>query len=684
MCAEGCWGKPASKRISSYPQRTTPTVRGKAIMQIFLGVSPPDPPPNVPTLKDQGAAVHGGAKPTMRQQMEMHRKNAPCSTCHKIMDPIGLSMENFDAVGTWRTTDNGSPIDPAGVLVDGSKLDGVKGMREALLRYSPQFVRVVTEKLFIYALGRGTEYYDMPLIRSIVRDSESKNYRFSSLILGIVKSEPFQVNQKQEITSNGKSPLAARQFTNRDHKESKGNAIMFITKKHISRRTLLRGAGVALALPLLDSMIPAQTLISKTAANPKTRFTGIFVPHGAAPGWWVPEAGGPGEPKREAGAKDFKYPMIFEPLEPFREHTVITSGLWSKSAEPPPGQTGADHWVAAAFLCANKPKKTTGADIYDGTTIDQIIAQHVGQGSLLPSLQLALEDPGANSSNCGEGYSCTYSNTISWSTPTQPLPMELDPQVAFERLFGAGGNTADRAARREQDRSILDSITAKLASFKRDLDPSDRSKLDEYETDIRELERRLAIAKKATGTISTDGVVIPAGVPESFDEHVKLHFDLQRLAFQADITRVSTVLYARDLTSRSYPESGVHDGFHGISHHAENPETIARYAKLNQYHIKCLAYFVEKMKNTPDGDGTLLDHSLILYGTNMGDSNQHLHYDVPHVLIGGASGQLKGNRHLAYPSKTVPTGNLLASVLDMYGVHEETIGDSTGRLPGLV
>jgi Protein of unknown function (DUF1592)/Protein of unknown function (DUF1588)/Protein of unknown function (DUF1585) len=204
----GLLGQASVETISSYPQRTTPTVRGKTIMQIFLGVSPPDPPPNVPQLKDQDAAVHGGAKPTMRQQMEMHRKNAPCSTCHKIMDPIGFSMENFDAVGTWRTTDNGSPIDPSGVLVDGSKLDGVKGMREALLRYSPQFVRVVTEKLFIYALGRGTEYYDMPLIRSIVRDSESKDYRFSSLILGIVKGEPFQVNQKQQITSNG-SPLRA-------------------------------------------------------------------------------------------------------------------------------------------------------------------------------------------------------------------------------------------------------------------------------------------------------------------------------------------------------------------------------------------------------------------------------------------------------------------------------------------
>jgi cytochrome c551/c552 len=205
----GLIGKAAIETISSYPQRTTPTVRGKAMMLIFLGVSPPDPPPNIPTLKDQGAAIHGGAKPTARQQLEIHRKNAPCSTCHKIMDPIGLSMENFDAVGAWRTNDNGTPIDPVGTLVDGSKLDGVKGMREALLKYSPQFVRVVTEKLFIYALGRGTEYYDMPLIRSIVRESESKDYRFSSLILGIVKSEPFQVNQKQEVTSNGQNPLRA-------------------------------------------------------------------------------------------------------------------------------------------------------------------------------------------------------------------------------------------------------------------------------------------------------------------------------------------------------------------------------------------------------------------------------------------------------------------------------------------
>src|SRR3984957_8468765 len=333
---------------------------------------------------------------------------------------------------------------------------------------------------------------------------------------------------------------------------------MFNTRKHIPRRAFLRGAGVTLALPFLDSMVPAQTPLARTAAVPKTRFTGIFVPHGMAPGYWVPE-----KPELEAG----NMPFIFKPLEPFREQTVIMSGLWSKAAEPPLGVTGADHWVASAFLSGTKPKKTTGADIQDGTTIDQLIAQKIGQETLVPSLQLAIEDPGANSSNCGEGYSCAYTNSISWASPTQPLPMELNPQVVFERLFGDGGTPAERAARREQDRSILDSVTQKLARFGRDLGASDRAKLEEYTDDIREIERRLDIAKKAAGGMSTEGIVTPAGIPESFDEHVKLHFDLQVLAFKADITRVSTVLYARDLTGRAYPASDVPAlSFHGGSH----------------------------------------------------------------------------------------------------------------------
>jgi hypothetical protein len=360
--------------------------------------------------------------------------------------------------------------------------------------------------------------------------------------------------------------------------------------------------------------------------------------------------------------------------------------MWTKSAEPPPGVTGADHWVAAAYLCANKPKKTTGSDIEDGTTIDQLIAQKIGQETLLPSLQLAIEDPGANSSNCGEGYSCAYTNSISWSSPNRPLPMELNPQVVFERLFGdvQAKTPQERAARREEDRSILDAVTKKLAAFKKDLDPADKAKVDDYTDSIREIERRLEIAKKATGEVNSEGVIVPAGVPDSFDEHLKLQFDLQALAFKADITRVSTVLYARDLTGRSFPASGTNTSFHGGSHHAENPDRIKDYSKINRYHVQCLAYYLDKLKNTPDGDGSLLDHSLVLYGTNMGDSNQHLHYDVPHILAGGASGKLKGGRHLDFPTKTVTTGNLLLSILSMYGIHQESIGDSNGMLAGLV
>ena len=466
---------------------------------------------------------------------------------------------------------------------------------------------------------------------------------------------------------------------------------MFITKKHIPRRTFLRGAGVTLALPLLDSMIPAQTPLSKTAAVPKTRFTGIFVPHGMAPGYWIPDS-----PTLVSG----KMPSIMQPLdrvvgdggklvrESLLNQSVVISGLWSKSAEPPPGVTGADHWVAAAFLAGEKPKKATGSDIHNGVTIDQLIAQKIGQESLLPSLQQAIEDPGANSSNCGEGYSCAYTNSISWAATNLPLPMELNPQVVFERLFGdvQAKTNEERAARREQDRSILDSITGSLASFKRSLPANDRQRVEEYADSVREIERRLEIAKKATGAMENhEGIVVPAGVPDSFDEHLKMQFDLQRLAYQGDITRVSTLLYARDLTGRSFPASGTNTSFHGGSHHAENPDRILDYSKINRYHVDCLAYFLDKLRNTPDGDGTLLDHSLVLYGTNMGDSNQHLHYDVPYILAGGASGQLKGGRHLSFPTKTVTTANLLLSVLNMFGVRQDKIGDdSTGPLAGLV
>ncbi len=465
----------------------------------------------------------------------------------------------------------------------------------------------------------------------------------------------------------------------------------FITKRHVPRRLFLKGAGVTLALPLLEAMVPARTVIAQTAAAPKQRFASVFFPHGMAPGYWEPAA---------KGALPAKLPLILESLEKVKDQTVVLSGLWSKSAEPPEGTTGSDHWVAAAFLTGIKPRKTAGSDATVGSpTIDQIIAQKIGTETLLPSLQLSLEDPNSSSSNCGEGYSCSYTNSISWvglPTPpeealmrTAPLPMELNPQVVFERLFGSGGTPEVRAQRLKQTRSILDSLTAELSRLKNEVGASDQRTINQFTDEIREIERRIQIAAKASS--ETPEMDLPPGVPEQFDDHVKLHFDLLALAFRADITRVATVLGARDLTSRVYPyprsplfpEGGTSVSFHGGSHHQDDPAQIRRYAQLNRYHVSTLAYFAEKLRSIPEGDGTLLDNSLILYGTNMGNSNQHQHYDVPHILVGGAGGKLEGNRHLPYERKTVTTGNLLLSVMDLYGIHQDQQGDSTGRLEEL-
>ena len=455
---------------------------------------------------------------------------------------------------------------------------------------------------------------------------------------------------------------------------------MFITKKQIPRRTFLHGAGVTLALPLLEAMVPAATALAQTPAAGRPRFIGAFYPHGMAPGYWEPE---------QEGLLPEKLPYIAETLEKVKDQTTIITGLWSKSAEPPEGTTGSDHWVAAAFLTAIKPKKTAGSDASVGSpTIDQVIAQKIGQDNLLPSLQLAVEDPNSSSSNCGEGYSCSYTNSISWNTATTPLPMELNPQVVFERLFGSGATPEVRAARMKQSRSILDSLLDELQGLKRNLGNSDQKTINQYTDEVREIERRIQLAAKASSQVPS--VEEPSGIPEQFDDHIKLHWDLATLAMKADITRVVTLLGARDLTGKSYPfpkdlfpEGGVSVSFHGGSHHQDDPTQIRNYAKLNKYHLYTTAYLANKLKATPDGDGTLLDHSLILHGTNMGNSNQHQHYDVPHFLIGGLNGKLKGGRHIHFDRKTMTSGNLLVSILDLYGIHQESQGDSTGPLAKL-
>ncbi len=454
---------------------------------------------------------------------------------------------------------------------------------------------------------------------------------------------------------------------------------MFITKKHVSRRAMLRGLGVSAALPLLDSMVPAQTPLSKTAAAPKSRLACIEMVHGAAGStgegtnkhYWSPEKEG----------ADFEFTQTLEPLQDLREYITIISDTdlhpataWSAAEE------GADHFRSSAvYLTAAHPKMTEGSDYYVGTSLDQFYAQMYGQDTPLPSIQLCIEAVDASGA-CDYGYACVYADTISWSSPTTPLPMTLDPRMAFENLFGDGTTPEERAARQKVNRSILDWISGDVARLQRTLPPSDRQRLAAYLDDVREIERRIERIEKYNASGAARALpAAPLGVPDSYEEHVRLMFDLQVLAFMTETTRVSAFKMSRDVSTRVFKESGVNQPFHPCSHHGEAPAKIQEFAKLNRYHVSLLPYFLNKLKNTPDGDGNLLDHSLVLYGSPMGDSNVHNHKRVPMFLAGHANGKIKGNLHVRCADGT-PMANAYLTMLHRLGVNAETFGDSTGEI----
>jgi hypothetical protein len=454
---------------------------------------------------------------------------------------------------------------------------------------------------------------------------------------------------------------------------------MLITKKYLSRRTVLQGMGVSVALPFLDAMAPAQTPVSKTAAAPRTRLACIEMVHGAAGStvdglnkhYWSPEKEG----------SEFEFTQTLKPLEPYREYITIVSdtdlhpaGAWA------PAEEGADHFrSSAAFLTAAHPKMTEGADIHCGTSIDQMYAQQFGQDTPLPSIQLCIESVDGSGA-CDYGYACVYADTISWASPTQPLPMTVDPRQAFESLFGDGATPAERSARQRVDGSILDGIVRRVADLQRGLGPRDRSRLNDYLADVREIERRIqGIEKYNTNGAARALPAAPIGVPDSFEEHVKLMFDLQALAFMTNVTRVAAFKMSRDVCQRVYPESGVKTPFHSCSHHGETPSRIAEFAKLNLYHVGLVPYFLDKLKSTPDGDGNLLDHSMVLYGSPLGDSNAHNHKQVPVFLAGHANGALKGNLHVRAKDAT-PMANILLTMAHKLGMKVDSIGDSTGEL----
>jgi hypothetical protein len=442
---------------------------------------------------------------------------------------------------------------------------------------------------------------------------------------------------------------------------------MFLSKKHISRRTLLRGAGVSLALPLLDSMVPAQTPLRQTAASPVRRFVGIWHPHGAAPGYWSP---------LQEGA-NFDFSFITKPLEPFRNRVTLITGLDMPEAMANEDEPGGDHARGAVLLSGSRPRRNAVSP-YLGVTIDQLIAQKYGQDTILGSMQLGVEDAG-NFGNCNWGYSCAYTNSISWSSPTQPLPTEINPRVAFERMFGDGASPEERVIGRKQNASILDSVTHEISYFKKDLGSGDKNRLDTYLENIREIERRINIAMNKT--VREPSSEIPFGIPESKHAHYRLMYDLMALALEGDLTRSMTMMLGRDLSGASFPESGFNGGWHGTSHHGDKPENVANYAKMNRYHVQNLAYFADKLKNLPDGDGSILDHVLIYKGSNMGNSHRHAHVKVPVILLGGIDGKFKGNRHIVYPDNKERTSNMLLSILHLYGIDRPSFGSSTAPLP---
>jgi hypothetical protein len=442
---------------------------------------------------------------------------------------------------------------------------------------------------------------------------------------------------------------------------------MFITKRHLSRRTFLHGVGAAVALPFLDSMVGAQTPVSRSAAAPKNRLACFYVPHGATMDKWTPATDGTG----------FAFTEILKPLEPFRDRINVISGLahpYVAGAGGADVSAGANHTRAAAvFLTGSVPEK--GPQAHLGTSVDQVAAKQIGQDTPLPSLELSIEEAVLA---CEAAFSCAYRNSISWQSPTTPLPMQNNPRVVFEKLFGDGSTDAERRSRRQQTRSLLDSVMGQVASLQKDLPPGDRRRLSQYLEDVREIERRIQRAEAAVPE-DISQLEVPSGVPATFQEHLKLLMDLQVIAFQSEITRVSTLMFSRELSTAVFPETSIRDPFHNLSHHSNDRGNMDRFAQLNTYHMGKFAYFVEKLHGIPDGDGTLLDHSLVLYGSSLSDGNQHNFSPLPIVLAGTASGRLKGGRHLAFPKDT-RMSNLLAAMLNTLGVPTETFGDGTGVL----
>jgi hypothetical protein len=441
---------------------------------------------------------------------------------------------------------------------------------------------------------------------------------------------------------------------------------MIITGKSVPRRTFLRGLGVAVALPWLDAMVPAFAV--RAQAAPIRRFAGLYLPHGMIMANFTPQAEGAG----------FELPPIITSLEPYRDQLVVVTG----ANGPRNLDNGGHAYAPSSWLTGATAKKTQGSDIHLGVSLDQVLARELGQATLLPSLELATEDFTSYVGACETGFSCAYMNTLSWSSPTTPLPMEINPRVVFERLFGAPGTSAQRLERLRRNRSVLDAVRDKAARLRIGLGAQDQSRLDDYLENLREIERRIEKAEEQAGAAS-EVPDAPPGVPAQRAEHVALLFDLLTIAWQADLTRVASFMMGRDVTYQSYPEIGITEGHHPLSHHGNNPEKMARFAAINTYETQFFARFLDRLRSTRDGDGTLLDHSVVFFGSGMSGGNTHSTTGLPIVIAGGGAGRIRGGRHLRHPvspSDGIPLANVLLTLGQKMGLEMEQHGQSTGTI----
>jgi hypothetical protein len=448
---------------------------------------------------------------------------------------------------------------------------------------------------------------------------------------------------------------------------------MIVMRKALPRRTFLRGVGVALGLPMLDAMVPALSALAQTPASGTRRLAFIYMPNGVAKNsavdYWTPKTEG----------RQFEMSQILAPLEPFRDRMLVISGLDQNQAEAGDDGASGDHTRGtSSWLTGVYPKRTEGADVRNGISADQIAAAVLGRDTALPSLELGI-DLNFLAGQCENSYSCAYLNTLAWTSPSTPLPTENNPRIVFERLFGDGGPADRRAGDARRKQSLLDSVVEDLNRLQRRLGAGDRVIVSDYVDAVREVERRIARAAAQTDA-ELPLIDRPKGIPERFDEHVSLMYELQWLAFRADLTRVVTFMLGRELNFRTYPEIGVTEGHHGLSHHSDRLDQIAKYAKVGVYQAELFRGFLEKLRATPDGDGTLFDHSLLLYGAGLSNPNTHAHTDLPLLVVGGRDSRIEGNRHVNFRGRQLPMTNLLLTLLDKVGVPVDTLGDSNGRV----